>query len=132
MQSKRHYPVRRHPGQHSAASSAFETLESRQLMSVAAPSAEPMGAMLAAVPAGTSLNVPLVAPAAPDGGAVSPTAGAAGVTVVVPDNGTEDPPPAGDGTAEARSLWDRLKGAAKWVKNHVTATLHSIGIKGTF
>jgi len=31
-----------------------------------------------------------------------------------------------------RSFWGAVKGAATWVKNHVVAGLHSIGIKGTF
>ena len=135
MQSKRHYSVRRHagkPASHSsaAASSAlFETLESRQLMSVAAPTVEPMGAMLVAAPS-SSYALPAVQ-AAPDSVAVSPAVDA-GVTIVAPGTGDEQPPPAGDDTAAAKSLWDRVKGAAKWVKNHVTATLSSIGIKGTF
>lgn len=30
------------------------------------------------------------------------------------------------------SLWSGLKKVGRWIKNHVTATLHSIGIKGTF
>jgi hypothetical protein len=31
-----------------------------------------------------------------------------------------------------RSFWGTVKAGATWVKNHVVATLHSIGIKGTF
>lgn len=139
MHSKRHPSARSHRGEPAAhppssPSALFETLESRQLMSVAAPTMESTGAMLAADPAGAASYAPLAAPgtAATD----APAADAAGVTVAAPGDGTVDPPPppstGDDGTAEARSLWDRLKGAAKWVKNHVTATLHSIGIKGTF
>ena len=30
-----------------------------------------------------------------------------------------------------RSFWATVKAAAGWVKDHVVATLHSIGIKGT-
>jgi hypothetical protein len=33
---------------------------------------------------------------------------------------------------EAKSVWGRIKGAAKWVKDHVVIGLHNIGIKGTF
>ena len=31
-----------------------------------------------------------------------------------------------------KSLWDRVKAAAKWVKDHVVGGLRSIGIKGKF
>ncbi len=31
-----------------------------------------------------------------------------------------------------RSFWSRVKGAAKWVKDHVVIGLKSIGIKGKF
>jgi hypothetical protein len=31
-----------------------------------------------------------------------------------------------------KSLWGHIKDGARWVKNHVVATLHSIGYKGTF
>lgn len=31
-----------------------------------------------------------------------------------------------------KSIWGSIKDGAKWVKNHVVATLHSIGFKGTF
>ena len=31
-----------------------------------------------------------------------------------------------------KSFWDRVKAAAKWVKDHVVLGLKSIGIKGKF
>jgi hypothetical protein len=31
-----------------------------------------------------------------------------------------------------KSIWGHIKDGARWVKNHVVATLHSIGIKGQF
>ena len=47
--------------------------------------------------------------------------------------GTGGGTPTGGGTVTAaRSLWSRVKGAAKWVKDHVVIGLHNIGYKGTF
>jgi hypothetical protein len=31
-----------------------------------------------------------------------------------------------------RSFWGTVKAAGRWIKNHVTGTLKSIGIKGKF
>ena len=104
----------------------FETLEARQLMSVVpsvALMATPTGA------AGTSMHAPLVAKVT--AAATTPAANA-GVTGVVGGNGTGGTPTGGGTVAAKKSLWDRLKGAAKWVKNHVVIGLHNIGIKGTF
>jgi hypothetical protein len=104
-------------------------LEGRQLMSVTMPTVGPMAAMPAG-PLGPSMHAPLVANA---GAPLNLGAGAAAVDGVVDGTGTGGGSPDGGGeTVMARSLWSRLKGAAKWVGNHIVIGLHNIGYKGTF
>lgn len=31
-----------------------------------------------------------------------------------------------------KSFWERIKAAGRWIKNHITGGLRSIGIKGKF
>ena len=92
-------------------------------MSVA-PMGEPMAAMPAR-PLCPSIHMPMVA-SAPAAADVDAAPGADGT-----DTGGGTPTDGGD-TVMARSLWSRLKGAAKWVGNHIVIGLHNIGYKGTF
>lgn len=126
MQNTHRHSRRGRQGKPAAAYSAapvFEMLEGRQLMSVA-----PSVGLMAAMPAGAlgpSMHAPLVANV--------PAAVAVNAAPSVGGTGTGGTPTGGGGgTVMARSLWDRVKGAAKWVKNHVVIGLHNIGIKGTF
>lgn len=132
MQSTHPHSRRGHQGKPAAAYSAapvLEMLEGRQLMSVTMPTVEPMAAMPAG-PLGPSMHAPLVASA---GAPLSLGAGAA-FDGVVDGTGTggDGSPDGGGDTVMARSLWSRLKGAAKWVGNHIVIGLHNIGYKGTF
>ena len=127
MQSTHRHSRRGHQGKPAAAYSAapvFEMLEGRQFMSVA-PMVGPMAATPAG-PLGSSMHAPLVANA-PAAAAVDAAPGADGT-----DTGGGGTPTDGGDTVMARSLWSRVKGAAKWVKDHVVIGLHNIGYKGTF
>jgi hypothetical protein len=128
VQSTNRHSRRGHQGRSLAAAYSaapvFEMLEGRQLMSVTVPSMGPT-AMMAAGSMGPSMHAPLVANGA--------TAMAVSAATSIGGTGTGGTPTGGSGgTVMARSLWDRLKGAAKWVKNHVVIGLHNIGYKGTF
>jgi hypothetical protein len=133
VQNKLH-PSSRHAKHKAAAHTAasfFETLEGRQLMSVA-PAVGPVAAIrVAPVPA---MQMPLVARATP---LVSgtPNASAVRVNVAVSTLSAGDVPvnPGPGGTVMAKkSLADRLKAAARWAKDHIVIGLNKIGIKGTW
>jgi hypothetical protein len=131
--------------QSAATFSAFglETLESRQLMSVTAGmAAVGSSALLASVqsPAIVMSKTPVVASAATttlvtkSAPIVSPVKSVDLQVTAVKTSGTTPtpPPPSGGNTVMARSLWGKIKAAAKWAKDHVVIGLHHIGIKGTF
>jgi hypothetical protein len=140
MQSKLHQSSRSRQAKAAAHSAAagFETLESRQFMSVA-PSIGSVGMVgpihattlsapkAPAVPTGTKTVLAVAKPAtAVQVNASAAVNSASGGTVVV------TPPGGGNTVAAKKSLWGKIKGAAKWAKDHIVIGLHNIGIKGTF
>ena len=141
MQGTRHHSTRDRRG--SAAdhftTPILEMLESRQLMSVV-PSVGLLGTGLAG-PIGGATHAPPVAQAAATNAAgaangtpvPNPLRSVASAAVVtgVPGSGAGSPSSGGQVSA-AKSLWGRIKGAAKWVKDHVVIGLHNIGVKGKF
>jgi hypothetical protein len=121
----------------------FETLESRQLMS-AAPGVGSVGSIGPI----TALQNPVISmpksPAVTTG--TKTTIAVQSTTIATPVKSvdvqataafktagqTPTPPPTGGTTVAAKSLWGKIKAAAKWAKDHIAIGLDHIGIKGTF
>jgi len=127
---------------HQARTATFgvESLESRQSMSVA-----PGVGSVAAIGPISHLTVTLPKTPLVDTGtktilAIKSTTAASPVRVtaqtaainVAGQNPVVPPPSGGNTVAAKKSLWGKIKAAAKWAKDHIVIGLHNIGIKGTF
>jgi hypothetical protein len=147
MQSKLHQSPCSRKGEAAAQSPTFgvDTLENRQFMSISpfigsvglASPIRPAGTTTVTVPkapvleAGTKTTASLVVSGTTSNTTVRVAARAA--TSYVAGEHVVVTPTAGNDTASAkRSLWSRVKAAAKWAKDHVVIGLNKIGLKGTF